>query len=254
MSMVPKDNKHLQVYAGLAARIGLLSEQYELLSECLPENEQYDVTLHLCLLQSLLTSIVEQLENKFGLGEWEDGYLNKPLRDKTTASILGLTPDMIKSEWDKGTTILNILQYIRNSLSHPSKTLPGVKTYPATGFTLHEDDKGKIECVEFVVGRHNTDNEFRRFEAEEAANRFIRDNRLHSKGVSIARSDVPPCYYLVKNGKVYAPTFRIIMDVTSIKKLVRQLSLVLAQPLREDWPKGEFENDLINSRLAMKNL
>lgn len=254
MSMVPKDNKHLQVYAGLAARIGLLSEQYEIISDCLLDNEQYDVTLHLCLLQTLLTSVVEQLENNFGLGEWDNNYLNKPLRDKATASVLGLTSDMIKSEWDKGTTILNILQYIRNSLSHPSKTLPGVKTYPATGFTLHEDDKGKIESIEFVVGRHNTDNEFRRFEAEETANRFIRDNRLHSKGVSIARSDVPPCYYLVKNGKVYAPTFRIVMDVNSIKKLVRELSLLLAQPLREDWPGGEFSSDLTTPKLAAQNL
>lgn len=244
MSSVPKDNKNLQVYAGIALRIGLLSEQYEKMSAGLPDNQKYDVTLHLCLLQTLLTNVVEQLANKFGLGEWNISYLDRPIRDRTASEKIGLNTDMITSHYDKGIKILDVLHYIRNSLSHPTKTLPGSKPNPSTGYTVHESDEGIIESIEFVVGRHNHDNDFRRFDTVIKATEYINNNRL--RDVTVACSDIPPCYYLVKNGSVFAPVFRIRIPVKQLKVLVRELSLLLAQPLKEDWPNNIFDSNIIS--------
>jgi hypothetical protein len=245
--MVPKDNKHLQVYAGIANRIGLLSEQYERISKGLQENQKYEVTLHLCLLQTLLTNVVEQLDNEFGLGEWDDSYFRRPLRDKSASKKIGLCSKMITSSWDKGITILEVLRYMRNSLSHPTKTLPSTRPHPSTGYTVNEGEDGTIKSIELVVGRHNKDNDFRRFYSKDKAEQYIEDNRLND--VSVASSDVPPCYYLVKNGKIFAPTYRMKMKYSDLILLVRKLSLLLSQPLLENWPKAEFNENLISSLL-----
>jgi len=83
MSNMPKDGKDLQVYAEIANRIGVLSKQYERLSKKSLKYKIYDVTLHICLLQTILTYVIEQLYGRFGFMEWSKGFFSNNIRNKT---------------------------------------------------------------------------------------------------------------------------------------------------------------------------
>lgn len=116
-----------QLQAGLALRIGKLLKQYQTTQLQLDKKEQYDATLVICCLQTLLTNCKELLDathhknKKTFLKNVVDVPLNYGLSDSF----------VVENTFLQDFTYYQFIKRLRNALSHPAVSNKGL---PSTGY------------------------------------------------------------------------------------------------------------------------
>ena len=106
--------------------------------------------------------------------------------------------------------------------------------------------------VLFINSKHSKDNCYLRFENEILANEYVLRNHLKDKGITQAYDETSRYHYLVKGENIFAPANKIKLPVDSLKKMVRVISFLLAQPLRKGWPNNA--ENLIKEQNRAKKL
>jgi hypothetical protein len=226
-----------QIQADIAYRLGMIANQYR--TRCVPAEEDYSVTLDVCILQNLLTTCTELL-NSMTRHERRASYLTA---DIEKASVWGLRPDMIAINTFRGQlTVDVVLRRLRNALSHPTP-LDLDDPFPSSGYTTIPDGSRTIRRYCFVnspdTGRDRDTKRGRpkMFSTEkEAKDELVRARRggdMPADVGIISNEDGKLCFG--RGDKPFARVFKIYLTGEEIHALVIGLSNHLAQPIQEAW-------------------
>jgi len=128
------------ILAGLAHNAAQLLSQYERLSASLPASQRYDVTLHLSVLQLLLTNGVEYART---LSDSKRRTWLEPVNEGVM-SVVAEHDAVIVDTFPGVQDTLEVLTHVRNALSHPRMK---VSDPPTTGYTTESDTRGEISHV-----------------------------------------------------------------------------------------------------------
>ena len=132
------------IRAGLAFNAHRLLQQYESLE--LGEEQRFDVTLHLCVLQMLLANSVELAIATKSEQEKERWLASlAPSVDRLLDHPEAIEEDTFP---DGRPDTLEVLTHLRNALSHPRMTHTVPPT--TTGYSTNSDHRGLITSVTFT--------------------------------------------------------------------------------------------------------
>lgn len=139
---------HGQIQEAFARRAGQLVLQYEDLARQLSPAEQFESTLAVALLQSMLVFCTELLNAKRPPGTLRH-LASRSLLDEPAQ--LGLDPACIVDHWyaKRGLSYRTVFEGLRNALSHPG-VQSAVANFPRTGFTTIESGSGLVEAYLFT--------------------------------------------------------------------------------------------------------
>jgi len=218
-----------QIQADIAYRLGMVALQYR--EQQLPSKMDFSVSLDICILQNLLTTCAELID-EMEENERRQSCLSSKIG---TEPLWGLSQDMIEVNTFHGRlTVGVVLKRLRNALSHPTKV--NLKdTFPSSGYTTM-DLSGKIRRFCFVNSPDVEDGKPRsslRWEKAEA-NRIKELNHGLPKDVKIIQNENGR-FCFGQDGKPFARIFKIYLTVEEIRTLVIELSNYLAQPIQENW-------------------
>ena len=228
-----QQNGH-RIEADLALRIGKIARQYDAI--VLPVEQKFTDTLHLCLLQNLLTNCHELLK-AMDREEGESLGLRAPLSAK---SDWGLDSVEITT-WDfaEEQDLATFLQHLRNAMSHPTGTNPKAK-FPSTGYNSLPNESGMIQAIAFCDSPDIRNNRPKTFPNKDLAEKCFQ-SRLPSVSIELDRRNQ---YGLFCKGEPYARVFLAVLTTDQLRSLVLGLANLLAQPTRENWD-GKHVIDLI---------
>ena len=223
----------------MALRIGEIAQQYA----CIPlsPKEKFSETLHLCLLQNLLSHCNELLkamarDGGEGLG------LHVPLQMK---SDWGISTVMIeKYSFETNLTVAEFLDHLRNSMCHPTGTNLDTK-FPSTGYNVIPDDnklpvaERKITAVVFCDSPDTLRNQPITWSlgAEGKARKYLKDKQQKGhipEGVIIDSAGYNRLG-MFHFGEPYAREFLAILSTVQLASLVENLSNLLAHPTIPEW-------------------
>ncbi len=231
-----RDEKN-KIQADMAYRLGKIAVQYEK-SNFL--EDKYSSTLDICILQNLLTHCVE-LFKVMERHDPQKKYLKANLKNETR---WGLHHGLIKTntfKYDNELTVYDVLNSIRNSLSHPTGTDIEAE-FPSTGYTTVPSKSGKISHFCFIESPDTKNNRPRIFNTEIDANTHIkRYEGKMPKDVGIIQLKNNK-FSLSLNREIFARVFRIDITCSSIHELVIELANYLAQPIQDEWSQYEWDN------------
>lgn len=222
-----------RIRADFALRIGKLFSGYEKKLASLEVKEQFDATLTLVLLQSLLTTCSELMNKKP-----YDDYFDQQLVQ--VPALWGLRSDMVvRNTFPEKLTYKLVIDRVRNALSHP--TYGDVEhKYPISGFKNINDSDGNIWGFSFVnspdIKHEGSVESF----CESEAGRKLAERR---KGITKASGEQVLELSKKENGKFvicccgepYVRIFQMSVPMTALKSLLLGLSNYLAQPTQNCW-------------------
>lgn len=226
------DDKH-RIAADFAYRIGKIALQYSDL-ELSPE-DKYSDTLHLCLLQSLLTNCkeLEQAmlhENGDGLG------LYVPLAEKPEWGLDSL--EIIQNSFEGNVTISSLIYHLRNAMSHPTGT-DLESNFPSTGYNSIKGPNRQIAAIGFCDSPDVKNNRWRTWRNHKAAMYHLKknsgDNWNHIPDDVDLYEDRPGVFGMYRFGEKYARVFQVNLTIEQLRSLVINLANLLAQPINEQW-------------------
>lgn len=231
-----------KIRAGFALNAGKLLAQYEKSSESYPSNERYDVTLTICVLQSISTSCWETVKAMRKNNHHLEEIWNAEVPDVPTN--LGISSAFVKSNTFVGSlTYGAYLTHIRNALSHPTFSEKSPKL-PATGFTTSNKDQ-MISAVRFVDspwvdrGRFLSKYENRsQKEMSEILEEFLAKFSLtpEEAGFSVRLNKNRRCQiFHGDDQEPYYPVFEAHFPVQKLKVLALELANYIAQPAVPGW-------------------
>ena len=231
-----------EIQAAFAQRVGQLMVQYDDWRHKVPAVAQYESTLTIALLQSLLTLCQELIRRKRVPSELEAviQLASRSLEERPT--LLGLSTDCILQCWptDRGLTYRTVIECLRNALSHPG--LQSGTRWPKTGFTTVPGVSGLIEAYEFTQSPwvNNTGRDLMpRFFSTDAGsyppdklvreiNQWERNNNV--EGLSLER--VEGRWQAVRDGEPFIPVLRLRITVGQLRVFTAGLSDYLSEPIR----------------------
>ncbi|MBN2863715.1 MAG: hypothetical protein JXN62_11160 [Bacteroidales bacterium] len=237
-------NPENQIYADLAYRLGRIVNQYE---KSVPDNEKFEATLYIAILQNLITN-----SNEYVRQMTKSTRRNSIFKQKVTESIWGIDEKCwVKNTFNEELTLQNFITRIRNSVSHPTN-IEIKSDFSSTGFTTINDDSGIIQKFRFINSPDTRNNRLKEFSKNEVLNTLYQRNSNNQiiredfpMDISYEKiSNSPEKFRLIQNGK---PFFRISIIDLSVKQLgifVKNLANYLAQPIQKDWD-GVTIKDLI---------
>lgn len=230
-----------QIQADFAFRIGRIAEQYERFCKSMPsEEERYEATMLLALLQALLTNCTELLRSRQrsrtnpAFSEVAGRNLNQ---DPT---LFGFQRSSVVQVWPSTRPLMyrELLDYLRNAMSHPCpQTEEGL---PRTGYTSWQSDSGVIEGFSFTqspwVDSSGHDVKYRAREGDAEAEATMRKEMRrfesnHSVPDLSVRSDGKGWLRVFHLDEPFVPVLRIKLDIEQLRMLTRSLSEYLAAPL-----------------------
>ncbi|MDP1990659.1 MAG: hypothetical protein Q8K00_06500 [Syntrophales bacterium] len=222
-----------QIQASLACRIGKIEAQYSKCIESYPKEKRYDVTLHICLLQNLLTSCSE-LVRAMKNNKRKKSFFAEEF---TEASVFwGLTPKMIVTDTFVREKIVHfdVITHLRDALSHPT-ILDLASGYISTGYTTIEPIEGEIAQFAFISSPDVRKNHPKYYE-----NKVEAELQLKQPGYPLTTyvkqvNDPSINYQVWSENAPYMRVFRIDVPVDCLKTLLVGLSNHLAQPILRDW-------------------
>ena len=232
-----RDPQQNQIQADIAYRLGMIANQYRTLS--VPAEEDFSVTLDVCILQNLLTTCTELLKY-MSRQERQASYLTA---DIGLSLAWGLRQEMIAvNKFDGRLTGEVVLKRLRNALSHPTP-LDLDDPFPSSGYTTIPDGSRTIRRYCFVnspdTGRDRDTKRGRpkMFSTEkEAKDELVRARRggdMPADVGIISNEDGKFCFG--RGDKPFARIFKIYLTGEEIHALVIGLSNYLAQPIQEAW-------------------
>lgn len=228
------------VQAGHALRAGKLLVQYRSLARGLPPREQYDATLAVCILQSLLTKCDELLKYM------ESERIQRQFFDQAIEGGViawGLKRSFIATDtFPEVLTLARFLEHLRNALSHPAPDAP-FELKP-TGYTTTDDSSGLITSFRFTDspwvkkgGRDykgplplSTENE-----AKGKLKQFHREHKVDQYLEVVRQPD--GTFELAREGTLYWPVFEVVLPLPTLVDLAIALANHLAQHTVENWDK-----------------
>lgn len=222
-----------RIRADFALRIGKLFSGYEKKLASLEVKEQFDATLTLVLLQSLLTTCSELMNKKP-----YDDYFDQQLVQ--VPALWGLRSDMVvRNTFPEKLTYKLVIDRVRNALSHP--TYGDVENkYPVSGFKNINDSDGNIWGFSFVNSpdiKHE-----RRVESfgESEAGRKLAERRkeiIKASGEQVLELSKKENgkFAICCCGEPYVRIFQMAVPMTALKSLLLGLSNYLAQPTQNGW-------------------
>ena len=218
-----------QIQAEFAYRLGMIAKQYR--NSRPPAEEDFSVTLDVCILQNLLTTCTELL--KAMARHERKAYLTA---DIDTGLPWGLRREMIKfNTFDGKLTGEVVLKRLRNALSHPT-ALNLDDHFPSSGYTTIPDGSGTIRRYCFVNSPDTKNNSPKSFDQREKAEREIekaKDDGIPKDVGVIAHKTDKFCFGL--GDEPFARIFKIQLTIEEIHVLVIGLSNHLAQPKEKHW-------------------
>jgi len=132
-----------KIQADIARRIKIIALQYSRYPK--KDEEDFSGTLHLCLLQSLLTNCYELLDDMKRQEEWDLG-LNVPLNKKFDWSLDEVEIRM--NTFNGELTVAEFIKHLRNAMSHPTGTNLDSE-FPSTGYNSIQNDFRHISGIGF---------------------------------------------------------------------------------------------------------
>jgi hypothetical protein len=234
-----------RIRADFALRIGKLFTSYEKTQVSLEPNEQFDATMTVVLLQSLLTTCSELMKNP----PYSE-FFKKPLVD--VPAFWGIRSDMVvRNSFPDQLTHKLVIDRIRHSLSHPSFGDVGNK-YPVSGFKNINDNKGKIVAFSFVnspdIKYEGKVESFKTPDSEHAkkALKTLQDGINKANGNQKLEFVKKPNdkFEIYCEEKPYVRVFQIDIPIVALKSLLLELSNYLSQPIQQGWD-GSAINQLV---------
>lgn len=233
-------SENSQIYADFAYRTGVIIKQYEMTLPTLPVNKQFESTLYIVALQSLLTHCQELIRDMTG-ADREKKHFSADLTE--SPSVWGLHKGLIKDNtFDDPITNIFFITKIRNSLCHPTP-LDKNAEFPSTGYTTIPDGSGIISTYCFIDSPDTKNNRPKYLSERKQASCLER-----IPGVSIKEkenNEGRKFFQAEKDGKPFVRIFRAEIPVKTIRELVMGLSTYLAQPIQVDWDGKTINNNLI---------
>lgn len=234
-----------QIQSDFAGRAGQILLQYECCKEGRPADQQFEATLAIALLQTMLTQCQELLKkyrNPAKAPEGLEGLVAMANRGfDEPPPLLGLTQACILERWpsERAVQYRDLIECIRNALSHP---LPQTKEgLPRTGYTTQKGSSGLIEAFVFTqspwVGpsgvllpqfRPGSD-EKKRLDAKSSIQRWGANSQVTRLELAETKDGFKP----MRDGKPFVPVMRVRLDVAQLRLLVLALSDYLSEPHRQ---------------------
>lgn len=238
-----------QIQAAFAERAGQLLVQYDHLRKHLPPDHQFESTLSIVLLQSILTMCHELLKKRRpkNTSKSLDALLSMADRNlDAEPSLLGLSKECILERWPSGNgvTYRNVVESIRNALSHPLPQKPG--TFPTTGFTTELSGSGQLEAFVFTHSPwvNSTGSgikpEYWPSRKQKESFQILRNkcDKWESEnnyfGLELIEDKI--CWSVFLNGSLFIPVCRIRLDVAQLRTFTLGLSDYLSEPVRQVAP------------------
>lgn len=227
-----------KIQADFARRVGQVLLHYEAGMAGTAPHDSYEATLTICLLQTLLTNCVELIKSK---GNHDRTGLTE-ISGRTIAenpALFGLNPSCITHQWssDRDLTYREVLQCLRNALSHPLPQQRGA--YKTTGYTTWKSQSGQIEGFTFVqspwVNRTGSDvlPKFKVVEAD--LPKLANELRFWSSDHQTSGLAVVPIagrkHQIFRGAEPFVPVLQIDISTTQLRTLTLTLSEHLAEPL-----------------------
>lgn len=222
-----------QIQADLACRIGKIAVQYSECMEKYPKEKQYDITLHICLLQTLLTSCSE-LVRAMKNNDKKKSFFVEEFTD--TSAFWGLKPEMIrKDSFIRGKlTHSDVITHLRDALSHPT-ILDLDSGYVSTGYTTLDPNEGEIAEFAFISSPDVRKNRPKYYNDESEARLQLKQTGYPFDKYIKEVNDSGIKYQIWSKDAPYVRVFRIDIPVNHLKTLLIGLSDHLAQPILPDW-------------------
>jgi hypothetical protein len=226
-----------QIQADLACRIGKIAMQYsecmKALPEIFPKEKQYDVTLNICLLQTLLTSCSELVR------AMKDNTRKKSIfaEEFTHASAFwGLTPDMIVKDTfaRRKREHFDIITHLRDALSHPT-ILDLTAEFVSTGYTTIDPVEGEIAKFSFISSPDVRKNHPKFYDSDLEAKLQLKQSGYPPSAYAKLIKDNGTKYQIWSEDAPYARVFQIDVPTDRIKTLLIGLSEHLSLPIRPAW-------------------
>lgn len=227
-----------QIQADFARRVGQVLLHYEDGIARSEPQDSYEATLTICLLQTLLTNCVELIKSK----SKQDRTGLTAISGRTIAEnpvLFGLSPTCITHQWpsDRDLTYREVLQCLRNALSHPLPQQRG--TYKTTGYTTWKSRSGQIEGFTFVQSPwvNSTGSDvLPRFKVLEAdLPKLATELRFWSSDHQTSGLAVVPIagkkHQIFRGAEPFVPFLQIDISTTQLRTLTLNLSERLAEPL-----------------------
>ena len=243
MGYYTRDNGD-QIYAAIALRLGKIITQYEDLK--VNENEEkYEATLYLAILQNLLT-----IGNEYGRSKYFEKMLKAMNGQEKNyfKTKFESCHDFEVTEWGikKGCWVQNtfmdkislktFLEKMRNSVSHPA-IINYYSAFPSTGYTTLDDDKTIIKKFGFVNSPDTRNNELKTYDSIEKVEAFIKyQQTIHALPEDVTYSTNDGKNFFIEHNS--EPLFRVSKIELSVEELgffVKKLAEYFAQPLDEKW-------------------
>ena len=235
-----------QIQAAFAERAGQLLVQYDHLRKHLPPDHQFEATLSIVLLQSILTMCHELMKNRRPKNPSKslDALLSMAERSLATEPwLLGLSRQCILERWPSGRGVKyrDIVESIRNALSHPLPQKPGA--FPRTGFTTELSGSGQVEAFVFThspwVNSTGSDIKpcYRPSKNEKGSGEKLRkenkkwETENNFFGLELVEEKI--CWSVFLNGSLFIPVCRIRLDVAQLRTFTLGLSDYLSEPIRQ---------------------
>jgi hypothetical protein len=241
-----------QIQADFAGRVGQVLLQYDRLRPQLPQDQQFEATLSIALLQTLLTQCQELLTKfrssaKAPLGLKELVAMANRGFDEPPP-LLGLTEACILERWpsEKRFEYRDLIECIRHALSHPLPQNNG--GLPRTGYTTQKGSSGLIQAFVFTrspwVGpsgallpefRPGKDDEKNVDETNKKITKWARNAGV----VNVVLAETKAGYLPTRDGVPFIPVMRVRLDVAQLRLFVLALSDYLSEPLRQKVGQSE---------------
>jgi hypothetical protein len=227
-----------QIYAHIAFRLGKIVTQYE---KVVIEEEKFEATLYLTVLQNLLTNSNEYIR-QMPRSHRKNSQFGKHISD----SIWGIDDKCwIENTFDEKHTLQNFINRMRHAISHPTET--NVKSeFPSTGYTTIKDKSGIIKKFIFINSPDTRKNRVKQYTYKRAKS-LLNGKEKDEFPDSAAIEEIPnktDKYQIINNGKPFARISKIVLTVNQLSSFVKELANYLAQPIRKDFD-GVTTKDLI---------
>ncbi|MCZ2100860.1 MAG: hypothetical protein LC107_04920 [Chitinophagales bacterium] len=233
-----------QIYADIAFRLGKIITQYEKMTT---DEEKFETTLYLTVLQNLLTNSNEYVRN-MTRGERRESIFNQEISD----SIWGIdTTCWVKNTFNENPTLQNFIARIRNSVSHPTN-IDIESDFPSTGYTTIKNQSGSIDRFRFINSPDTINNRLKKLNEQQVFKTiYQRDSNnqiIHNEfPKDISYRSIPnneEKFQLILNDEPFIRISIIDLSVKQLGVFVKNLANYLAQPIQKDWD-GITIKDLI---------
>lgn len=226
-----------QIQADLAQRIGQIAAQY---SECIkatpevfPKEKRYDITLNICLLQTLLTSCSELVKAMKG-NEKKKSFFAEEFT--SVSAFWGLTPEMIMKDTFVREKVVHfdVVTHLRDALSHP--TIINLENdYLSTGYTTIEPINREIAKFSFISSPDVRKGHPKNFGTELEAQLQLRQPGYPPAAYVKSIDNEHRKYQIWSENAAYIRIFQINISPDGLRTLLMGLSNHLSLPIMKTW-------------------